>query len=59
MGLVGFAVLIIIIIEAVTLLSNPTDEKQIERLKKNFLYIIIGIIIIGTAYAVTNFVVLQ
>lgn len=59
MGLIGFAVLVIIIIEAVTLLTQPTDEKQIEKLKKNFLYVIIGIVIIGTAYAVTNFVVLQ
>jgi len=39
--------------------NPPHDEKPIETLKKNFLYIVIGIVIIGTAYAVTNFVVLQ
>lgn len=59
MGLVGFIVLILIILEAIDLLRNPTDEKQIEKIKRNFLYIIIGIMIIGTAYVITNFVILQ
>lgn len=59
MGLVGFIVLVLIIIEAIDLLRNPTDEKQIEKIKRNFLYIIIGILIIGTAYVVTNFIILQ
>ncbi len=59
MGLVGFIVVVLIIVEAINLLRNPTDEKQIDRIKKNFLYIIIGILIIGVSYVVTNFVVLQ
>ncbi len=59
MGIAGFVILVLIIIEAVDLLRNPTDEKQIEKIKRNFMYIIIGILIIGTAYVVTNFVVLQ
>lgn len=59
MGLVGFVVVVLIIVEAVNLLRNPTDEKQIEKIKKSFLYIVIGIVIIGVSYAITNFVVLQ
>ena len=59
MGLVGFIVVVLIIVEAVDLLRNPTDEKQMEKVKRNFLYIIIGVLIIGTAYVVTNFVLLQ
>jgi len=59
MGLVGFVVVVLIIIEAINLLRNPTDEKQIDKIKRNFLYIIIGVIIIGVSYVVTNFLVLQ
>lgn len=59
MGLIGFVVVVLIIIEAINLLRNPTDEKQIDKIQKNFLYIIIGIVIIGVSYVVTNFVILQ
>lgn len=59
MGLIGFIVVVLIIVEAVDLLRNPTDEKQMEKVKRNFMYIIVGILIIGTAYVVTNFVLLQ
>lgn len=59
MGIIGFIVVVLIIIEAINLLRNPTDEKQIDRIKKNFLYIIIGVVIIGVSYVVTNFVILQ
>lgn len=59
MGIIGFVVIAFIVVEAVDLLRKPTDEKQMEKLKRNFMYIIIGILIIGTAYVVTNFVVLQ
>lgn len=59
MGIIGFIVIVLIVIEAVDLLRNPTDEKQIEKIKRNFLYIVIGILIIGVSYVVTNFVILQ
>jgi hypothetical protein len=40
--------------QAIQLLTNPTDEAVQKKMRKNFLYILIGLVIIGTAYVVTN-----
>jgi Type IV secretion system pilin len=54
MGFIGAFILIVIIVQAVKLLTDPTDEGTQKSLRKNFIYIIIGLIIMGTAYVVTN-----
>jgi hypothetical protein len=54
MGFIGAFILIVIIIQAIKLLTNPTDEGTQKSLRKNFVYIIIGLMIMGTAYVVTN-----
>lgn len=52
-------VLIIIIVQAVQLLTNPTSEDTQKKLRKNFIYVLIWLIIIGTAYVVTNLLIVK
>lgn len=51
---IGFFILVIIIIQAVQLLTNPTDEGTQKKMRRNFIYILIWLVIIATAYVVTN-----
>ncbi len=37
------------------LLTNPTNEDTIKKLKKNIVYVLIGILVIGAGYLLTNF----
>jgi len=54
MGFIGLFLLVMIILQAIQLLTNPTDEGTQKKLRKNIIYIVIGLAIIGTAYVVTN-----
>lgn len=51
---VGFFMLVMIILQAVQLLTNPTDEAVQKKMRRNFIYILIWLVIIATAYVVTN-----
>lgn len=57
LGLTTLIVVIIIIVQGYSLLTNPTDEDQIKKIKTNMGYIFIGILIIGAGYLITNFVI--
>ncbi len=59
MWLIGLVILIMIILQAVQLLTNPTDEGIQKKMRKNVIYIVIGLVIIGTAYVVTNFLIVK
>ncbi len=47
-------ILILIILQAIQLLTNPTNEDTQKKLRKNVIYMLIGLVIIGTSYIVTN-----
>lgn len=51
--------LVMIIIQAVQLLTKPTDEAMQKKLRKNFIYMLIGLGIIGTAYVITNVLIVK
>lgn len=55
LGIVTFIVVVIIVYQGYSLMVNPTDEETIKKLKKNILFIFIGILIIGMGYLLTNF----
>ena len=57
--LVTFIIVITIIYQWYLLLVMPSDEKVIEKLKKDFWYIFIWILIIGFAYLLVNFFIVQ
>jgi len=59
MGLSAFVILVIIILQTYQLLVNPTDEEMMGKIKKNFLYITIGILVIGSGYVITNFLIIN
>ncbi len=56
---VGFFLLIMIVIQAVQLLMNPTDEATQKKMRTNFIYILIWLVIMWTAYVVTNFLIVK
>lgn len=58
-GFLGLFILVMIIIQALQLLTNPTDDGVQKKMRKNVIYIIIGLVIIGTAYVVTNFLIVK
>ncbi len=55
LGLATFFVLLIILYQGYMLLTNPTNEDTIKKLKKNIVYVLIGILVIGAGYLLTNF----
>lgn len=57
--LIWFFILIMIIVQAFQLLTNPTDDGVQKKMRKNVVYIVIGLVIIGTAYVVTNFLIVK
>lgn len=59
MGLSAFVILVIIILQTYQLLVNPTDEETMGKIKKNFLYITIGILVIWAGYVITNFLIIN
>ncbi len=59
MGLSAFIILVIIILQTYQLLVNPTDEETMGKIKKNFLYITIGILVIWAWYVITNFLIIN
>lgn len=51
---IWFFLLVIIIIQAIQLLTNPTSEDVQKKMRKNFIYIVIWLVIIATSYVITN-----
>jgi len=59
LGIVTFVIVIIIIYQGFLLLTKPTDEDTMTKMRKNLGYIFIGILIIGWAYLIANFLIFQ
>jgi len=59
MWLATFIILVIIILQTYQLLVNPNNEENMSKIKKSFLYIAIGIIVIGAGYVITNFLIIN
>jgi NADH:ubiquinone oxidoreductase subunit 6 (subunit J) len=59
MWLAAFIILVIIILQTYQLLVNPNNEENMSKIKKSFLYIAIGIIVIGAGYVITNFLIIN
>lgn len=55
LGLATFFIMVIILYQGYLLLTNPTNEEMTKKLKKNIIYIFIGILVIGAGYLLTNF----
>lgn len=59
MSLLAIFIVVMIIVQAIQLLSNPTDEATQKKMRKNVIYTLIGLVIMGTAYVVTNFLIIK
>ena len=52
-------ILVLIIIQWYKIFTKPDDPKTRETLKKTILYVLIWVIVIGTAYAISKFLVVN
>ena len=59
MGLTSLVVLVIIIFQTFQILVNPDKAENRKKISKTILYIFIWILIIGTGYVLTNFLVIN
>jgi hypothetical protein len=59
LGLTALAILIIIIVQSIQLLLKPSDEKQITNVKNSLIYMLIGLLVIGTGYLIVNFLIIN
>ena len=59
MWLTMLAILILIIIQAYRMFAKPDDPKNRETLKKSILYILIWVLVIGAAYAISTVLVIN
>lgn len=59
LGLTMFAILALVIIQGYKMFTKPDDPKNRESLKKTLLYLIIWILVIGAAYAISNVLVIN
>ena len=57
--LASLIILIMIILQAFGLLTNPDNAEQSKKLKNSLLYIFIGMLIIAIGYIITNFLVIN
>lgn len=48
-------ILVLIIIQSYMLLTQPEDEEAMSKIKKTIGYAFLGLVVIGTGYVVTNF----
>lgn len=59
LGIASLVILIIIIVQTVKLLMKPDDPAQVKSIKNSLLYMFIGILILGAAYLIVNFAIIQ
>lgn len=59
MGFIGLYLLIMIIIQSIKLFTDPTDEGVQKAMRKNVIYMIIGLAIMATAYVITNVILVK
>lgn len=54
MWLATLIIIIILIYQGYLLLVNPNNEETVKKIKKNFLYIFIGLLVLGASYLIVN-----
>lgn len=59
MWLAALVILIMILVQAFQLLLKPDNPDSMKKIKNSLLYIFIGILIIGTGYIITNFLIIN
>ena len=59
MWFIGIFLLVIIVLQAIQLLTKPNDEAIQKKLKKNIIYIFIWLIIIGLSYVIANILIVK
>jgi hypothetical protein len=59
MGLSALVILVMILVQAFQLLLKPDNPDSMKNIKNNLLYIFIWILIIGTWYIITNFLIIN
>jgi hypothetical protein len=59
MWLTSLVVLIIILVQTFEILMNPDKAENRQKIWKSILYIFIGILIIGSWYLITNFLIIN
>ncbi len=55
LGLAAFMILVLIIIQSYMLLTQPDDEEALSKIKGTIWYAFLGLVVIGTGYVITNF----
>jgi hypothetical protein len=55
LGLAAFVILVLIIMESYMLLTQPDDEEALGKIKNTIGYAFLGLVVIGTGYVITNF----
>ncbi len=53
--LAAFIILVLIIIQSYMLLTKPDDEEALTKIKGTIWYAFLGLVVIGTGYVITNF----
>lgn len=57
--LTALVLLVLIIVQTIQLLVNPSDEKQMTNVKNSLLYMVIGIVVIAAGYLIVNFLIIN
>ncbi len=55
LGLTTFIILVLIVVQVFQMLINPDDEALFTKIKNTFLYVFIGVLVIGAGYLIANF----
>lgn len=59
LGITALIILILVIVQTVQLLVKPSDEKQMTSVKNSLMYMLIGLLVIGTGYLIVNFLIIN
>lgn len=59
LGIASLVILVIIIIQTIQLLTKPDDPAQVKNIKNSLVYMFIGILVLGWAYLIVNFAIIN
>ncbi|MDR0608426.1 MAG: hypothetical protein LBG52_09120 [Candidatus Peribacteria bacterium] len=54
MTLTAFVVLVLIIFQTFQMLTKPDDAEMPKKIRKTLIYVVIGILVIGAGYVISN-----
>lgn len=54
MGLAALIVLVLIVFQTFQMLTKPDDPGMMTKIKKTLMYVLIGVVVIGAGYLITN-----